>query len=239
MVMRVTMFVVVPATAIGTVLVIMAAAIAVVPVGLGFKGTRLAYLEQLYLEIERLTSQKMVVVKEHDAVFDLRAHHLNLLAVLRLQHKGLANGQLFPIRNKIARHLLDEIGAPFAITLGRLDAHGSLLARLHLGNRLVKTHDHMTAADDKLKRLPQLVAVVELAPVVVGADVVNSNLAAQSNHALSFPNRPPPGRLRRDHTARICDMCPILQEMPPKTGRHPDIHNGRRSEPARPDKSAQ
>lgn len=145
------------------------------------------YLDELYFEGKRLAGKRMVVIKMHDAVFDLDAGHLNLLAISRAQDNGLPNGDLLPVGHELAGDLLHEVAAPFAISLDRTQTHSSAFALFHFEHGSIKAGDHLAGAHGKLDRCTTFVTVIELGSVVKRAHVVGSHLLANRKHALTFP----------------------------------------------------
>jgi len=166
------------------ILELMAAAGTTRSVLLALDGAFTHHLDELYLESEGLAGKRVVVVEMHDAVFDLDAGHLDLLAISRTQHNWLADGHLLPIRHHAAGDLLHEVTAPFPISLSGFEAHGATLALLHLKNSSIEAGDHLTGADREINGLAAIVAIVELRSVIKRAHVVNSYPLSNISHAL-------------------------------------------------------
>lgn len=145
------------------------------------------HLNEFDFKGKSLTRKRMVVVEVHDAVFDLDAGHLDLLAISRTQHDGMPYGHLLPVWHHAAGNLLYEVTTPFPISLSGLEAHGATLALLHLKNSSIEAGDHLTGADREINGLAALVAIVELRSVIERAHVMNPHLLPNVSHAPTFP----------------------------------------------------
>lgn len=145
------------------------------------------HLDELYFEGKRFASKRVIMVEMHDAIFNLNAGNLDLLAGLSAQHDGLTNGNLLPVGHEVAGNLLDKVTAPFPIGFSGLKTDRTALTLLHLEDSLVETGNHLAGAYGKLNGLAAFIAVVKLGSVIKHAHVVDAHLLTNRNHELTFP----------------------------------------------------